>query len=182
MKTAPKLKQMIEQLAEKHVFDLYQVQAYLRLDLNEDKLIIENIGASRISIAYHFLLYGKWAVDPEIVIWTTDKLPSLSEEKEGDVQWVPIELYDFQYGWRACANIDHSGALTAFYRRDWQTWLADYVETVVVANLISQRWLEQGIKSDDPPPSYTPEEMRERGYLLPPTDIPYREVSDDIPF
>ena len=181
MKTAPKLKQLIEKIAQKHAFDLHQTGAFLRLDLREDRLIIENIGASRISIAYQLFLLGKWTSDPEIVVWTNYHPTWLSEQAEAN-QWVPIELYELKDGRKACAEIDPEGNLVAFYRHEWQAWLAEYTETVVVPNFVSQRWLEEGVKSDAPPPSYTLEQMRERGYLIEDAYSSEVEVDDEIPF
>lgn len=172
MRTAPQLKQLIEQIAQKHAFNLYRTGAYLRLDLHGDRLIIENIGASRIPIAYQPFLLDQWTSDPEIVVWTNYQTTS---------QWVPIEL-QVEYGWKACADIDVNGNMVGFHRREWQAWLAAFTETVMV-NHLRQGWLEQGVKSDDPPPSYTLEQMRERGYLITEAIRPYDlEVDDDIPF
>ena len=180
MNTIPKLKQFIAQIAQKHQFDLYQTAAYLRLNLNEDRLIIENIGASRISIAYHLFLLDEWIAEPEIVVWTA-YAPLREAAREG--QWVPIELSLIKDGWKACAKIDTNGNLVAFYHHEWHAWLVDFVETAVVPNLIRQGWLEQGVKSDEPPPSYTTlEQKRERGYLLAEDVYPDEEVNDDIPF
>ena len=172
MKTSPTLKQLIEQIAQKHALDLEETGAYLRLDLNGDRLIIENIGANRISIAYQFILLGEWTSDPEIVVWTGYT----------SNQWIPIELYQVKDGWRACTDIDVTGKLIGFHRREWQAWLAEFTETIVVPNLITQGWLEQGIKSNEPVPTYTLEQMRERGYLIEETNPSEEEVDDDCPF
>jgi len=179
MKTAPKLKRFIEQIAHKHQFDLHQTEAYLRLNLNEDRLIIENIGASRISIAYQLFLLDAWIAEPEIVVWTAY---APVREAARERQWVPIELNLIKDGWKACAKIDQNGNLVAFYHHEWHAWLADFVETAVVPNLIRQGWLEQGIKSDEPPPTYTLEQKRERGYLMAEDVYPDAEVDDDVPF
>jgi len=182
MKTAPKLKQLIGQIAQKHAFSLYQFGAYLNLELNGDRLIIENVGAGRISIAYLFWHLEEWRADPEIVVWTNYHPTWISEQEEAN-QWVPIELYQVKDGWKSCADIDPIGALVGFHRREWQAWFVDFSETVVVPNLISQGWLAQGVRSDEPPPSYTLEQMRERGYLM--AEEPYpdeTEVNDDCPF
>ena len=128
------------------------------------------------------MLFDEWTPDPEIVVWTNYHPTWISEQEEPN-QWAPIELYQVQDGWKACADIDINGALVGLHRREWQAWLAEYIETVVVPNLISQKWLEQGVKSDDPPPTYTLEQMRERGYL-PSEDVYTGEdgLDDDVPF
>lgn len=180
MNTTPKLKQLIEEVAQKHNFDLYQFGAYLRLDLDGERLIIENLGARRISIAYQLFRFSEWLTDPEIVIWIMD---SLSEGEESEQQWVPTEINQIQDGWQACAGFDPKGNMIAFFRHEWQTWLADFTETIVVPNLVSHGWLENGIKSDEPPPIYTIEEMRERGYLIAADlDLNDQEAHDDVPF
>jgi len=59
MKTCPKMKTVIEQLAQHHSLDVTQVEAHLRLDLpGFDRLVIENIGLNRISVAHYFELNG----------------------------------------------------------------------------------------------------------------------------
>jgi hypothetical protein len=180
MNTTPKLKQFIEQVAQKQLFDLYQFGAYLRLDLDGERLIIENLGARRISIAYQLWRFSEWLTDPEIVVWIQY---DLAAEKEPDGRWVPVELNQIQDGWHACAGFDPEGNMIAFFRHEWQAWLADFTETIVVPNLVSQGWLENGIKSDEPPPSYTIEEMRERGYLIvADLDLNDQEAHDDVPF
>ena len=181
MKTVPKLKQLIEQIAQKHEMDLYRFGAYINLELNDDRLIIENVGASRVSIAYLFWFCDEWRADPEIVVWTNYHPTWLSEE-EAPNQWVPIELYQIKDGWNACADIDTNGNMVGFYRREWQAWFAEFTENIVVSNLISQGWLEQGIKTDQPPPTYTLEQMRERGYLVEETYSSEEEEYDDCPF
>ncbi|MCB0094157.1 MAG: hypothetical protein KDE46_00500 [Caldilineaceae bacterium] len=181
MKTAPRLKQLIEQIAAKHALDLYQTGAYLNLELSGDRLVIENIGACRISISYLLMLFGEWTPDPEMVVWTNYQPTWLSEEEEPN-QWVPIELYQVQDGWKACADINVNGALVGLHRREWQAWLSEFVETVVVPNLVSQEWLEKGLETDEPPPNYTLEQMRERGYLPAEEIYPDDEELDDIPF
>jgi len=182
MKTTPQLKQFIEQIAQKHALNLYRLGAYLNLELNGDRLIIENIGACRISIGCLLMLFGEWTPDPEVVVWTNYHPTWLSTQEEEAHQWVPIELYQVQDGWKACADININGALVGLHRREWQAWLAGFIEGVVVPNLMKQGWLEQGIKSDEPPPSYTLEQMRERGYL--PAEELYldEEEVDDVPF
>lgn len=182
MKTSPQLKQLIEQIAKKHGLNLYRFGAYLNLELNGYRLILENIGACRISIGCLLMLFGEWTPDPEIVVWTNYHPTWLSEQAEPN-QWVPIELYQVQDGWKACADIDINGALVGLHRREWQAWLAEFTEMVVTPNLIKQGWLENGMKSHQPPPSYSLEQMWERGYL--PSEEPYannEEEIDDIPF
>ena len=182
MDAVPKLKQLIEEVAQKHDFDLYQTGAYLRLDLERNRLIIENIGARRISIAYQLFHFYDLITDPEVVVWIQQPL---SEEEEPREKWIPTELYRVQGGWKACADFTPEGTMNAFYRPEWQIWLALFVETEIVSNLTNQRWLEEAVKSDEPPPSYTPEQMRERGYITPKdsyTDEDEGIVDEDIPF
>ena len=51
MKSAPKFQQLIEDIAAKHGLKLHQTGAYLRLNLDGERLVIENIGGNRLSIA-----------------------------------------------------------------------------------------------------------------------------------
>ena len=105
--------------------------------------------------------------------------------KSAAISLVPIELNQAEEDWRACAEIDATGRMIGFHRREWQAWLAEFVETEVVPNLIRQGWLEHGVKSDKRPPTYTVEQMRERGYLLEEESISPEELEEvwhDIPF
>ena len=176
MKSAPKFQQLIEDIAAKHDFNLHRTGAYLRLNLDGERLVIENIGGNRLSIAYQLKLQGNWISDPDVVFWMNHPA-SLA-------QWTPVEIYEAEGGWYACAEIDTNGQMIGFHRPAWQAWLADYVETEIVSNLTSQGWLALGVKSDEPPPAYTINEMRERGYLIEEEPFLSRGVlfHTDIPF
>ena len=181
MKTVPALQQFIEEIASVHAFDLSPTAAYLCLEVDGYRLVLENIGASRISIACQLLVFDEWTADPEIVIWTGYYPTRNVSEREGN-QWVPIALNQIHDGWHACAEIDGNGMLTDFYQRRWQATLAGYIEQTVVPNLLRQGWLEKGVQSDEPPPTYTLEQLRERGYLVEGESFSVSEEPDDIPF
>src|SRR5215208_4477306 len=82
METCPKMKAVIEQLAQRHGLDVNQAEAHLRLDLpNFDRLVIENIGLNCISVAHYFELNGDLVAEPDVVFYTG---------REGE--WVPISI------------------------------------------------------------------------------------------
>lgn len=172
MKTAPKLQEFVVQLAARHGVDLRQTGAYLRLDLSEERLIIENIGAYRISLACQLYLYHDWVSDPEIVFWI--------DERE---VWAPIEVTEIQGGWRSYAEVDPNGDLEVIFDPKGQATLADFAEEEVVANLLQQGWLNQEVTAITQQPAYTPEEMLERGYIVTsPWSLEVDEEADDVPF
>ena len=108
MKAAPKLKQLVEELAHKHGFDLEQTGAYLCFELDRARLILENIGASRISIAYQQRLFDEWVADPEIVVWLDCES---SWDAHPSDEWSPLEINQMQGGWQSFADLDPNGDL-----------------------------------------------------------------------
>jgi hypothetical protein len=68
MKTSPKMQRVIEQLAKQHGRDLSQDEAHLRLEMpGFDRLVIENIGLRRISVAHYCEMNGDLLADPDVV-------------------------------------------------------------------------------------------------------------------
>jgi hypothetical protein len=161
MQTAPKLQAIVTQLAQKHGVDLSQAGAYLRLDLaGHGQLVVENIGADRVSVANYVEIAGIWVVDPEIVVDVDRRL-----RKEGSqlvrLAWIPIEITEVFGGWRLCAELDEYGGLVLYDLAD-QIELTNYVEHTVAVNLMAHGWLEQGKRSTEPVHLWTPEEVRRR--------------------
>lgn len=172
MKTAPKLQEFVAKLAAKHGVDLQQTGAYLRLDLTEVRLVIENIGAYRISVACQLYLYNDWVSDPEIVFWI--------DEHEA---WTPIEVTQIQGGWRSYAEVDPNGDLEVIFDPKGQVALADFAEEEVVVNLLQQGWLDQEGTAITQRSTYTPEELLARGYIVTsPWLLEVDQEADDVPF
>lgn len=171
MKPAPTLQEFVLKLAATHSVDLTQTGAYLRLDLAEERLIIENIGAYRISLACQLYLYHDWVSDPELVFWMGEY---------GD--WTPIEVLQVQGGWRSYAEVDPNGDLEVVFDPNGQAALADYAEEEVAPNLREQGWFTQEVLVTTQRPAYTQEELLARGYVVEfPWSLEEGEVND-VPF
>lgn len=155
MKPTPKLQVFILQLAATHGVNLEQTGAYLRLDKSEERLVIENIGAYRISVACQVYLYQDWVSDPAFVLWI---------DEYG--AWTPIEVTQVQGGWRCYAEVDPNGDLEVIFDPPGQAGLADFAEAEVVPNLLSQGWLDQTVSVTTERPAYTQEELLARGYVV----------------
>ena len=133
METCPKMKAMIEQLAQCHGLDLTQMEAHLRLDLpGFDRLVIENIGLNRISVAHYFELNGDLVAEPDVVFSTTDT---------GD--WAPLGISQSLTGWRSYAGFSEDGTHVVLYNPKGQADLAEFAEQWA-ENIAAQGWLEQG--------------------------------------
>ena len=125
------MQRTIEQLAAKHGVDLAHAGAHLRLEMpNYDRLVIENIGQNRISVAHYFEQNGDLIADPEIVFFTCW------------LGWYAVEITQVFTGWRRLASIDERGHITA----------ADLSRQADVArfanswarNIAAQGWEEHG--------------------------------------
>lgn len=174
MKSSPNLQQFVLQLVTKHGIAIDQTGAYLRLDLADGspglRLILENIGASRIALSAQIHLLNQWVADPEIVLWTG-----------ADDAWAPIEVNQVLGGWQGYATVDAHGNLEDFSNPQGQTALADLAEEVA-ANLMNQGWLEHGLRASEAQPNYTLEEMLARGYIIVCLVLPdVRLETDELP-
>ena len=133
MQTCPKMKAVIEQLAQRHGLDLTQVEAHLRLDLpGFDRLVIENIGLNRISVAHYFELNGDLVEEPDVVYYITD---------EGGC--APIGISQSLTGWRSYAGFSEDGGRVVLDSPNGQADLAEFAEQWA-ENIAAQGWLEQG--------------------------------------
>ena len=64
------MKQILQELANKHEVDLDQGEAHLRLDMPHlDRLVIENIGFGHISVAHYFESNGDLMAEPDVVLF-----------------------------------------------------------------------------------------------------------------
>src|SRR5215212_8828768 len=98
MKASPFMKQVIEQLAERHGVDLFPVGAFLRLDLPEhDSLVIDHLARSQIAVACCFEEGGQWKIEREVLFFT------------GYTDWIPLEITQSATGWTAFARLDADG-------------------------------------------------------------------------
>jgi len=161
MYAAPTLRAIVTRLANKHALNLDEPGAYLRLSLPwHGQLVIENIGANRISIANYVRVHADWLADPEIVVFVEHR-PSAEDPEQIKQTWYPIEATEVFGGWRLCAELDERGALV-LYDPAGQTELADFAENVVARSLIDHDWLDQAVRSTTPVPPWTPDDIRRR--------------------
>ena len=169
MKSVPTLQQFIVQLSNRYGVAIDQTGAYLRLDLADERLVLENLGAERIRIACQLYLGHDWMSDPEIVLWTgaTDA-------------WTPIEVNQVQGGWQCYAEVDATGDLVDFTDDHGQAALADFAEAEVVPNLRLSGWLEREVAVTTQPLAYTWEDWLARGYVAQDPWLP--EEANDVSF
>jgi len=161
MKTAPALQEIVTQLAEKHGVDLNRPGAYLRLELpGHGQLVIQNIGAERISVTNYLRLTRDWVTDPQIVVFV-DYMPDEDTPRGVGRVWIPIESTELFGGWCLYAELDSRGDLVV-YDADGQLELANYADNVVAYNLVVHGWLERAERSNTPVHTWTDEEMLAR--------------------
>ena len=92
MKAVPKLSTIVRQIAHRHGVDLDRPGAYLRLTLaGHGQLVIENIGAGRVSVANYIEVGNDQVADPQIVVYTRVSQVSSGPDM-GEAAWVPIEF------------------------------------------------------------------------------------------
>ncbi len=99
----------------------------------------------------------------------------------GHGDWVPIEVNQVRSGWRSYAEVTPNGQLEVSFDPPGQAGLADFAEAEVVANLLEEGWLKQSVLVTTEQPTYTPEEMLARGYVIP-WFQEGEEEADDVPF
>ena len=164
MKTCRKLQQLINDIAGKHGLDLDYVGTYLRLDMAgaDHYLVIETLGACRISVARYLVSSPSRVADPEIVLYTAYHHEATAcDQKKAD--WAPIERLQRLGGWAIYADIDSQGKLLRTFDQQGQYDLAEYVETSLFNELVTQAWLTQGCRSTAPKPYLNSEEQWLRG-------------------
>ncbi len=137
MKTCPKMKTVIEDLAKRHNLDLHEVGAHFRLDMpGYDRFCVECIGPNRVSVAHYFELNGDLVAEPDVVFFVA-----------ADDNWIPIEITQSMAGWRQYAVFSDNGARITHINRAGQQDLAEFAE-IWADNIVEQEWLEQGVKHE----------------------------------
>lgn len=158
MQATPKLQEIVTQLATKHNVDLDKPGAYLRLELpGHGQLVIQNIGAERVSVANYLKVGRDWVADPGIVVFV-DYAPDEDTPRGVGRIWTPIESTELFGGWRLYAELDSRGDLVV-YDPAGQAELANYTDNVVAHNLGVHGWLEEAERSTTPVHTWTAEEM-----------------------
>ncbi len=177
MHTTPKLQEHLLAIAKKHNLDVHQVGSYLRLDLDgaEHYLVIENLGACRLSVA-RYVVGSKGVADPELILY----LDCRSEQgaiSQSCPPWIPIERVQRLGGWAIFAQTDENGNLVNQFDPQGQCDLAEFAETVFLSALTSQGWLANGRRSRLPKPYLTEDEQWARGIAYPYNAANVTEVS-----
>lgn len=136
LKQAAKMKKIILRLALKHEVDLTQQGAHFRLDMEHfDRLVVENIGLNRISVAHYFEQNGDLVADPEITFWVCPATDT----------WIPIGVKQVFGGEKTYAWINKTGTAIERYLPYWQNDLAQF-GNMWAQNIIDQRWYENAAK------------------------------------
>jgi hypothetical protein len=165
MKTAPKLQEIVTQIAHQYGVDLMKAGAYLRLELaGHGQLVIENIGGGRVSVTNYIDVNRNWMADPQIVLYVLPK-PAEGTSGQGKSGWIPLECTDFFDGWRLYAELDARGGL-ALYDPTGQAQLARFSDEVMAGNLRGHGWLERGQRSTAPFRVWSREEILARDIQL----------------
>jgi len=158
MKATPNFQQIVSAVAAKHGIDITKNGAYLRLHQPEHgQLVIEHIGANRISVANYVQVNHAWSADPEIVVYVDDH----PGQPAGSGDWIPIESTDFFRGWHLHAEPDTLERLVV-YDTYGQRALADWVEKTVAASLRNHGWLARGVRATTPIPVWTADQLHAR--------------------
>ena len=138
MKTSPKMRQVIEQLAAKHEVNLDEVGAFLRLDMpGYDSLSMQKVTPTLVSVAHKFESQGLLVPDPEVIFFTAS-----------GVKWIPIDITQSVGGNRTYAKLSEDGTRIVHYYKTAQASVASFVK-VWAQNIQDQGWLEHGVKHVD---------------------------------
>lgn len=138
MRTSPKMKRVVEQLAAKHEVNLQDEGAFLRLEMSGfDRLVIRRWGPRLLSVAHFFEAQGLLVAEPEVTFFVLEGA------------WLPIAVRNSLAGLRTYAEVSEDGLTLLRYFRAKQASLAQFVE-LWAQNLIDQGWLTQGVKVEDP--------------------------------
>lgn len=165
MKTAPKLQEVVTQIAAKHDVDLARPGAYLRLELaGHGQLVIENIGGGRVSVTNYIEVSRTLVADPQVVFYLVlypMRRPEHGAPGQTFLAWIPLEITDLFDGWRLYAELDVQDGLT-LYDPTGQAELARFSDDVLARHLRSHGWLEQGQRSTAPFRTWSEDEILAR--------------------
>lgn len=85
LKSVPRFKSLICQIAKKHDLRLDVPESHLRLEMGKDSpymtLVIEKVGQHRISVAHYYYQEGDAIPDPDVELWIAP-----------DGQWYPVAI------------------------------------------------------------------------------------------
>lgn len=142
LKSVPRLKTIICQIAKAHDLRLDVASSHLRLEMGENSaympLVIEKIGEHRISIAHYYIQNDDPIADPDVELWIAP-----------DGQWYPTAISTPQMmvmghivgGYRKWVNF-LGDKPTQFYKKQ-QHDLASFCNTWAT-NIKEQDYLNRG--------------------------------------
>jgi hypothetical protein len=138
MKSSPKMRQVIQELAAKHEVNLNEVGSSLRLDMTGyDSLYIQRMGPTLVSFAHRFESQGLLVPDPEVLFFTGY-----------GVKWIAFDVTQSVGGNRTYAKLSEDGMRILRYHKAAQADLAYFVK-VWAQNIQDQGWIEHGVKHVD---------------------------------
>ena len=127
------MKKIVESLGKKFDVDLQQSGAHLRLNMPHfDRLVIERLSPTQLSVAHYFELNGDLCAEPDIVFFI-----------DGDGNFIPYEIQSVVGGYQVHAELDN-GTLK-ITNTEKQKDLADFTNTWA-ENIKIQGWLEDACK------------------------------------
>ena len=134
MKDSPKMKEVVEQLAQMHGVDLTQIGTSFRLDLpNFDCLVVERINNEKISVAHLYEVQDQSIPEPDVEFYLG--IPQ---------QWIPMNITQTFTGFVGYAVIPASDQpKLAIINRRGQADLAEFTEQWA-RNIEAQGWVENG--------------------------------------
>ena len=144
------MQEVITNIGHLHGIDFSQSEAHLRLEMKGyDRLVIENVGVSQVSVAHYYEENGDLVADPDIVFF----IGATKEEKDEDSvkEWFPIEA---QFAWpshfaRPVTLVPSGNALEQILDLDEQRNLGEFADEWA-DNIEAQGWLSYGIKWEYP--------------------------------
>lgn len=129
-KHSPKMRRIIEQIAEILYINLAEPNAHFRLEMaGFDRLVVENCGRSRIMVAHYFEMNGDLVPEPSVIFFTGIQ-----------GQWIPTNITQSMTGLSECARIN-SDLKLEMIDVEKQKSLADFTEQWA-ENIESQGWIE----------------------------------------
>ena len=161
MQTSPRLQMIVSQIAQKHGVDLDRAGAYLRLELpGNGQLVIENIGANRVSMTNYIEVNRDLIADPQVVLYTQYNVSGRSSDPP-EMRWAPLEINELFGGWRLYAEVDLSGR-PILYDAVGQAQLAELCDRIVARSLSRFGWLHLAQRATVAPKPWRVDEIYER--------------------
>lgn len=165
MQGVPKLRAIVLAIAHHYGMALDQPGAHLRLALTDHgQLVLENIGAQRVSVTNYVESGHSRLADPQVVLYTAHPTP-IDGQSQVAAAWVPLEITERWGGWRLYAEVDAHGE-PVLYDRLGQAALAEYCDQIVAHHLAEHGWLTDAVRQTTSVPDWDDEEIHARDIRL----------------